>query len=398
MREFARSVRWSGSHAAGARRHPPVPGGEFSGMVRSQMPESRGDSLQRLRAEAIISPALVRAGGAWVSGAARMWFRLVQGVLEESLSGVLGTPCVLGASGEAARGESECVFGIELVCGDRHVWISLDLKASRAVADTLTSGLGGLRGSGPLTDGEVGVLEFVVLDAVDRLCRRLSMAPGSVEVKSLGTGAVSSSVEGEAVLHLAVGAKKGRVRVRIEGPAGIEVPTIVPDRTHVTRPGSVVARILAGELGLSATEQDHVEPGDTVLLDASDEGALLRSPRLVTSTGWCLGECGVGARSSTLWTVELRSFDPSPMSPGASGEAGPVFLMFGEAVLSVGDIERLGAGARIELSVSPSSPAVLVRDHRVIGAGELLRCGEQLALRVLSWDRSGEHGRTAPER
>ncbi len=349
------------------------------------------ESLRSWRASALAEPAFVRGPAAdWLPVAPRLWLAWSCAQTREILGSVIGTPITISPAAPPNAGAEPVGFAVELRIGTSQLAITLDLPAARSLVDTLTKGLGGIRGYGPLSDGEQGILEFITLETLDRLIRRIDARPGAITVSALTRVPTHKHATSEhaVTLELAVGAAAGCVRISgsavTAGHSEPSVPLREPAHTEVIELGLALAPILTDE-----SELDAIEPGDCLLLSAqlsAQEGpSPWREAHVVTNTAWAVGRAEDTCLRSAVASARLADFDPRPHPPCSPSSSTSIVPVLGKARASTGALARLAPGAMMDFELDPGAPVRFWVGGQPAGAGELVTVDGQAAVRVLSW-------------
>lgn len=272
--------------------------------------------------------------------------------------------------------------------GDASCAVLLDESAARALVDALAMHHLSLRGDGMLTAPEAGMLEFLLLDALDRLARH-GHAPAS---RATIRDVVFGESDGRTLLERP---SFGRMafRVRASGREGLAA-VVLPPAFAVERPlpeAPIAADRLRLSLALpSMTMLEHdrttIEPGDCVLAGVSTLGGSLGCT-VVTHTGWTVGdagdivETGGGLRAMVRWRSE-----PVPLGDHDVAHAA---ILLGSLETPAASLRDLGGTVReATFTLDPVMHARLWVGGRDVAQGELCRVRGEAALRVLAVEAS----------
>lgn len=355
------------------------------------MSQPMTDSFRALRAAALTEPAFVRGPNGWLDTSSRRWLHWACAHAREIIGGVVGTPIGLAPAATTlpSPNPSDVPYLIRVSVGGAPLTIGLDLAAARSLVDTLTTALGGLRGTGPLSDGEQGILEFVLLESLERMIKRLDAPPGAVIVESLlpkdwaGPSQASHTLN----LELLVGSSRGRVFVS-------EVPESIgqPDQsTAIRQPmenGVIALGLALPPIPLSETELARVTPGDLLLLSTVEPGGPWRVAHVVTPSGWCVARVDEIALGPDAATARLLEFEPCPHPPLRPDAPPSVLPVVGRSSASTSALARLAPSAMMDFEIDAEAPVRLWVEGAPIGTGELVKADGHAAVRVLSWNRN----------
>lgn len=272
--------------------------------------------------------------------------------------------------------------------GDAPCAVLLDESAARALVDALAMHHLSLRGDGMLTAPEAGMLEFLLLDALDRLARHGHAPASRATIRDVAFG----ESDGRVLLERP---SFGRMafRVRASGREGLAA-VVLPPAFAVERPlpeATIAADRLRLSLALpSMTMLEHdrttIEPGDCVLAGVSTLGGSLGCT-VVTHTGWTVGdagdivETGGGLRAMVRWRSE-----PVPLGDHDVAHAA---ILLGSLETPAASLRDLGGTVReATFTLDPVMHARLWVGGRDVARGELCRVRGEAALRVLAVEAS----------
>jgi hypothetical protein len=272
--------------------------------------------------------------------------------------------------------------------GDAPSAVLLDEPAARAVVDAMAMHHLSLRGDGMLTAPEAGMLEFLLLDALDRLARHGHVAASRATVRDV----VFGERDGLAIMERP---SFGRMafRVRASGREGLAVVALAPafaaaGPLAVAPPGDDLLRLSLSLPSMTMLEHDRatIEPGDCVLAGVSSLGGSLGCT-VVTHTGWTVGdagdivETGGGLRAMVRWRSE-----PVPLGDHDVAHAA---ILLGSLETPAASLRDLGGTVReASFTLDPVMHARLWVGGRDVARGELCRVRGEAALRVLAVEAS----------
>jgi flagellar motor switch/type III secretory pathway protein FliN len=301
-------------------------------------------------------------------------------------------------AGSAAHDMRDTAFGVDLSLAGTDVLLAIDQALARMLVDDLTADVVQLRGSGPLTDAELGVLDFAVLAALDGLMRNddvpatLSgtLSPKQTQAwieqrREARPAAMTFTVEiagrqGRATLWLTDQTLAAMLRMSGDAAGEWESPARADE--------AVTLRLALPPLSLSPRQWQRASPGDVILLNAV---ALenLAGCRLVSDTGWSVAPVRVERDSATL--VSVRCGTPRPrIEPALSAkDAGDVVLQptLGEVSLTLEELSRWRVGQFLDLPKDVRMPLSLSIGTTRVGGGEAVRIDGEIGLRLTQVNR-----------
>lgn len=271
--------------------------------------------------------------------------------------------------------------------GDARIALLLDEGAARTLVDAVSMRHLSLRGDGMLSAPEAGILEFLLLDVLDRLARHGHAAASRFSIRDVAFGEADSRV----VLERA---SAGRMAfgVRAAGRGGL-VAVALPEAWAADQPIDQPVdhlSIEAGRVRLSLalpamTMLDHdlatLEPGDCVLAGVSSLANALGCT-VVTHTGWTVGDAGdvVETGGGIRAMVRLRH-EPTPLGGDHPSHAA---VLMGSLEMPTQSLRALGGEVREAAFVmDPELHGRLWVGGRDVARGELCRVRGEAALRVL---------------
>jgi hypothetical protein len=172
------------SSTMSAQSVPPPPSVPDAGEGMSSL----STDMRSLRWLAVLQPAVIQVSGALLQTGDRLSFEAWVRLLSSVLSAAVRRP-VFSKWSTPPGPEFRPAFGVLArsgsIDGASAVMLAIDEATGRAIADAVTSDLFALRGFGPLTDAELGVLEFVTLSALDAVVRSADPVAASVRLFGL---------------------------------------------------------------------------------------------------------------------------------------------------------------------------------------------------------------------
>lgn len=282
-------------------------------------------------------------------------FGVVLGFIEEYLSMKTGRSISF----------SECVddsphwrpqFGVQFRIGEsgREFGIAMDEEAGRCILDAAGDATGWLRGAGQLSDAELGILEFIVLDIVNRILSEV--LPGCVikivafqtrrdfahEFDKLESRPILYSV-GNFSRPALVAIFPSAFRVQ-EGATLVRVPAGAPAKS------GIVVRLALPKIDMKEAELQDLEPGDVLLLFTKSLLVLEAPVLIVTTTGWVLGEATVVEESTGEIVVKVLTLAPQPFLLEKCKKSNAWAIpIIGEVFLPAASIRSIAPAATLRL-------------------------------------------------
>ncbi len=267
--------------------------------------------------------------------------------------------------------------------GDARWAVLLDEPAARALVDAVSVRHLSLRGDGMLSAPEAGILEFLLLDALDRLARHGYAAASRVSIRDVAFGEsdarslLERSSHGRMAFRVHVAGRGGLCVLAMPQSWAADVPV------SESRAATHRVRLSLSLPAMTMLDEDlaTIEVGDCVLAGVSSlVGAL--GCTVVTDTGWTVGdagdivETGGGLRAMVRWRTE-----PSPQG---GDDASHAAILLGSLETPVASLRELaGAVREAAFAVDPAMHARLWVGGRDIARGELCRVRGEAALRLL---------------
>jgi hypothetical protein len=324
------------------------------------------ETCQKLKRIALFD---LTAAGRSIGGEAAYWVALTRALLEES-----GYPGLRLA--EAADDCEDVAFAVRLARSDppRAIELHFDTPLVRALVDPLLGSLAGTRGHGPPTPIELGALEFLVLERIDRLgdlltgWRIASFEPNpSDEPRGLRC-AVEIGVQGGTLTICASPVLNGAL--------------ISPS---LEQSAKIVAHIALPAIPLSEIEWQRVEPGAVLLTDLSALPGAAIEIRAEGGAPLADGVIRTDAATHTDVTVTAvhdRFQSAAPHHPNA------LVPMLGACPVSRDTFVTWDFDTCLNFAKHHHAPVLLVHNERECGTGELVALDDTLGVRVLTWSHS----------
>lgn len=267
------------------------------------------------------------------------------------------------------------------VAGAGRVAVELDAGAARAVADIVARKQANLRGSGPVSPAERGLVHFALLELADELA--LLGATGDWRTESLD--GPMPALDGACELHLQLqfATGGGAIRVRVAPAAmllGLPVDTAIWQSSLQRRGNDEIdLHLELPPVAVGRDELVRLVPGSVLLLGCSSLDVAANC-ELATDNGWSL------ARGSVRRMPGLATFECVQLGARAIGRQGDrdVLLRPRTAVVraSLNRLAALRIGDRLDLR-SPVHRAVQILGPSGIAAeGDLEDVGGELGVRI----------------
>ncbi len=271
--------------------------------------------------------------------------------------------------------------------------ISFDSSSIRSLVNAVTSDQEGLMSpvapgpSAGLTAAEFGVAEYLVLQAVDQVLRRASLNDTGPVIEAMLDGAQAEQWlarhETRCVpLTLNLGGVEGFVRLFIAGWKDVQWSAVFAIGSALGRvPATAIplpVHLALPAFSMQPDEMRALETGDVILLGASDLTTLPQGCELVTPTNWRIADATIIEDTPTHIDVAVRACTPT-FRPAA---------MLPEAIQpTIGDAQlvdtQFTSVERLQLVKSANAPVSLWHGACVIGHGELVIIGRELAVRIV---------------
>jgi len=352
---------------------------------------------------ALCEPAMIAVGNSVAPFPARLWLDVMIIEINAALRAILdGVPVELRVSDgppPPMKAEYRVVFGHGE--GEAEAVVSLDRPACRALADALATELADSRGLGGLSPTETGLLDYIVLECVARVSRRVF--PGSTPL------IVQALLHAEELDDAAVPAHGSvSARVSVDSQAGLiqcsvrDWPTRLPPQAIHKAHGDaspsserpVTLQLALPTIWLSREEFSAIEVGDVLLPGAMELSSLLEGGFVRTSSGWSIAGFRVLAETSSVIRVRIDEpqidVDPTGLGPRPDERIG-VRTVVGELPLTPERLAEWKGGEELEFRLSSEAPLTLCRGREIIGRGEWAYGVGELGIRVAGW--SAELGR-----
>ena len=330
---------------------------------------------------------LAHPPAAGLTTAQQLAARRLARIIEAALACVLERPVRLvpGEASEAPAGGSALVSVLRWAAQRAVLW--LDQAAARALVWPLLEELGGLAACGPLNETERGVLQYVLLATADKLAAPSGPAGVAVAFEQVAEPADWPAADAiRLTATLRCGTLVGRLAVQCEPQALLRLPaahSLMDDEADT--PAALEVALELPAIPLCEAELRAIEPGDCLLLDAREVADLAGRCAVVTQTGWRLADVEALDDGPTFAAVRCGRWDPRPIANEAPEQAHGLRVRLGAASLTASQIERWDEGRRLCFAKNAEAPVLLVHEGRQTGAGELVRCHGELAVRVVNW-------------
>lgn len=327
----------------------------------------------------------------------------IAGSVERALSRIAGGGISIVRSRTAKRAAiDEGSLGLALgifVNGER-ANIGVDLSAARAIVDAYGGGFTGLRGDGPLTENESGLLEFVVLQVIDE-CAVANEGHGTtVGIDALHSRADWSRIDKSSLsridFEIVVRGRRGRIEFWFASEAidQEQVASFVFDSAVSTDSARLVElRYALPPIELCEEEVSQCVAGDLLRLGMRDLDRAAEPGAVTTATGWRLADARIVDVSATVMRARIGL--PTLSREDARGYRNGRLLVRPHVGVARADRLDLGdwkEGTVVDFSIPHGMVAKLRFLDLEIGVAEIVRHDGELAMRLLSFhtDRLGE--------
>lgn len=348
-------------------------------------------SLPAWMLNALATPARIEDRGTVVSAGPRVFAAWACQACRGPLSQILSRPVEMEPGGVPGG----VVFSAELRGKEAGspvlATLGLDLAAARVIADSLGVSLAGIRGAGALTAAEAGLVEFAMLEVLDRVLGTLESDPqtvlGRIRVGEEAALAVRKGRGAVIPMRIVAGGRAGGA-VAVLHTTTEAMPPMGPTGPEAA-PGSTLVSLALAPFALALDELASLAMGD-VVLPGLDELSQAIGCRLVTPTLWRLCGAAITGDSPTHLSVMAG---PMAIAPDFENEPTPeghaaASIHLGETSITHDELRAWGAGRTLALGKTPGREAALIVGTRVIARGELVRAEGQLGLRI-SWLGTG---------
>lgn len=355
------------------------------------------DQDRPLWLRALLRPLATGAQSGAMDAGERLLLERTLPCLEAGLSQLTGAPISIRT--RVAREEPstlplrEEAFALRLALSgdgraDGAAYLTFDQGAARAIVDALEARLAGVRGVGDLTDAELGLLEFVGLELLERLAREVEALRGRVRIEAFLSGQevlrelAASGLVASAAFGLHVGARGGTLVLWSAARTG--APSACPRPPHEAREGCVWVALALPPVELDHERAASLRAGDVVLLGTADLHSFGTSYRLVSATGWELARASLIEDSPTQASARAGELRPTvarhePSRPGLAA----LVATLGWLELDLDQLEAWRAGDALAFTKRRAG-AVGLHGPGSSVSGELVRIGEEVGVRVLA--------------
>jgi hypothetical protein len=348
-----------------------------------------------LELAALRQPALVPSPTGWLSTAPRLWLEWATQLAREALEFTLDRPVSIDVLRADPGNAREAVFAIDfdhpsLEGGGS---LTLDLPAARLVVDALETDFANVRGSGALSEAELGVLEYAALAVVDRAIRA---AAGSHELvirafhdaRALRSPAESPNAPAATTLalRLRIAGREGIARLHVNGWASQALtppPAATPPARAAAASAPIDVRLALPPVRIERSDFQSLQAGDVLLLGVSDLASFGTPCRLATPNGWSLSTATIVRDSPTVVSVRCGPFALQPLPAAVPGEPQAMLnLLVGSQPLSPEQLQRWQPEASIDLAKDPALPVDVYEGLLQISRGELVRLDGEIGVRL----------------
>lgn len=355
--------------------------------VATQDPLSLSTAPASWIAAALAGPAYIPVGDGFLATAPRLWLEWAADRVTKALARLAGRPVSLRLTDGPDAASGSAVYGIELSIAKRTVLVALDEAAARTIVDAVEASAAGLRGSGPLTEAEHGILDFVSLACVDELICAAPSAAAHTSISRLLTERDEGWRPGDATrpigVRLCVGSRAGLCLV---SPGDADLRALPPPpRSGTATAGRLELGFALPPVAVTRTEFESLAPGDTVLIGASATARDRWRGWLASPGGWLICPAQVTLDTPTMMSVRCGPLDVA-VGPEAADGAGDVQLtaLIGSVVLPARAVTALRDGDALDLPKSTGAPARLLCAARCVVHGELVAVEGEAGVRILS--------------
>lgn len=298
------------------------------------------------------------------------------------------------AAHRSAIDRADLALGIEFRLRGRLGVVGVDLSVARAIVDAIAEGWTGLRGHGPLTETESGLLEYVVLRLVSVLEPMPTCSVGALGLTAILSRREISEKELGGLMRIpfdvSVRGNSGCVDLYLERlDDGSEEESI---RSAARRSGGQREVMLYFEippLEVAESDLELCAPGDLLLLGVRDLSHLTRSAEITTSTGWRVATAKFVDTTATVLRARLDELRVSATERSAYAD-GKVLLRprLGFTQIGLKDLRRFVSDSILDFSLERGGVATLVAGESEVGKAEIVRHHGELAIRLLEFSAS----------
>lgn len=291
---------------------------------------------------------------------------------ETGVTDVLSRPCrIRPAEQPNPDAHAWCATFEHPAAGVCTLW--LDEPAARVLADAVETMYLGAHASGPLSDIERGVLDYLAIRTLDALdIRRLL---GDLTLVQLDG---SADPEPSLAFHLEIAGRRGTASLHLESMA-MTPPASGAGPSRAVRP-SFAVRLAAVNIPI---EDSSLQPGDVLLTGISDFTAPSASPALVTSTGWQVGQGRITRLSPTSLTLHFSGWEQKPtIRAEAAADHVMAEIIVGRVCMDAEALSAAPPGTSIDVPMDPVR--VLIGD--LTWRGEFVRCDGAIGVHILEPD------------
>ena len=342
---------------------------------------------------ALLQPAFV-GGDRWLPVLPRLWLEWAVQSAGRALERTLDRSTVVTFSRADQPALREAVFAVsfEHPALSGLGIVSVDLPCARLMLDALETDFANVRGTGALSQAELGLLEYIALATLDGVLRA-STTRGFV-VRGFHDGrsarAVTDPTAAVAPISLNVhcAGREGFASLHLPGIGGL-VSAAIPGGVNAAPVASLIdLRVALPPVTLSRSDAAALQPKDVLLLGATDLQSFASSCRLATGRGWSVASAAIVRDSPTVIDVRCGPFalDVLPTTTPGSEQA-ILNPLVGLRRLSTEHLERWQTGAILDLPKDLMLPVELFDGPLPVARGELIRLDGEVGVRVVKIHR-----------
>lgn len=324
----------------------------------------------------------------------RAWCAWACTAVEAPLRTLAGTPVWARCTDDAPPPADDTAFAVRLRLG-RHeppALLTLDARAARLLADAVMGQAAGLRGSGPLTPVEVGLVEYALLECAQHVSKRPEHGSARFSILAfagpdLAPAWVQDASGVAASFEIAAPAGAGRGALWLPGP--FSVTPSLPPAEPVDPSRGVTAGVALPWITLPREQWESLAPGD-LLLPGLTGLVQAGEASIVTRTGWSLAPARVTLDSATVIEADAGRLEPSPdVPPEGDDDAVGVRATLGARTFWLDELRTWSPGRRLSFTKPARHAVTLWVEGRPAGAGELVAYEGEVAIRLTEPGKDG---------
>lgn len=343
----------------------------------------------------VARPAFVRSHGRPIPASTVLLADAIASHLGPLLSAIVARPVHIERRTPAHTPVIAVAIRLEDGSGET-AGLGLSLSAARALIDPLAADAAGLRGSGPPTEVELGILEFVALSALDRLAAAQTVDVRLGQIVGVEAGDAHAAREPASLdYELTCGSARGMLIVmlpesamREQEPGAMIVE--LTDWDASAGDADVELRVALDPIPLTREELSSLAPSDLLLLGRTAIDSPSSACTVVTTSGWELATADILSDSATVIAVRCAAWSPraSPALGAPRSAAGPSAVpLVGRRSVSAAQLAAMGEGQVIDFPKDREAPVELCAGGEIIALGELVEVDGEWAMRVTRLER-----------